>query len=57
MYQEEQWLEDIDLSLTEQQCKSLGWGNKGVWVEMLTFLRVALMSCTLVHNQGGSHDY
>lgn len=57
MYQEEQWLEDIDLSLTEQQCKSLGWGKKGVWVEMLAFLCVALMSCTLVHNRGGSHDY
>ncbi len=28
MYQEEQWLEDIDLSLTEQQCKSLGWERK-----------------------------
>ncbi|MGI9945929.1 hypothetical protein [Vibrio hyugaensis] len=57
MYQEEQWLEEIDMSLTDQQCKALGWKKKGVWVEMFSFLCIALVSCTLMITRGGSHDY
>lgn len=57
MYQEEQWLEQVDMSLTDKQSRALGWDQRSVLVEMFSFLCIALVSCTLVYTGGGHHDY
>ncbi|MCC4224022.1 hypothetical protein LL295_10860 [Vibrio campbellii] len=57
MYQEEQWLEQVDMSLTDKQSRALGWEKRSVLVEMFSFLCIALVSCTLVFTGSGHHDY
>ncbi|MHA2810082.1 hypothetical protein [Vibrio campbellii] len=57
MYQEERWLEQVDMSLTDKQSRALGWEKRSVLVEMFSFLCIALVSCTLVFTGGGHHDY
>ncbi|MGR5275542.1 hypothetical protein ACPV5J_02565 [Vibrio rotiferianus] len=55
--QEKQWLEQVDMSLTDKQCHALGWQRCSVLTEMLSFLCMALVSCALVLVRGGSHDH
>ncbi|MEF1341692.1 hypothetical protein REH81_33930 [Vibrio rotiferianus] len=43
--QEKQWLEQVDMSLTDKQCHALGWQRCSVLTEMLSFLCMALVSC------------
>ncbi|WP_181144127.1 hypothetical protein [Vibrio campbellii] len=57
MYQEEQWLEQVDMSLTDKQSRALGWDQRSVLVEMFSFLCIALVSCTLVFTGDGHYDY
>ena len=57
MYQEEQWLEQVDMSLTDKQSRALGWDQRSVLVEMFSFLCIALVSFTLVFTGGDHHDY
>ena len=57
MYQEEQWLEQVDMSLTDKQSRALGWDQRSVLVEMFSFLCIALVSFTLVFIRGDHHDY
>ncbi|EPO5782374.1 hypothetical protein [Vibrio harveyi] len=55
--QKDQWLEEIDMTLTEQQCRELGWEQTTLFVEMFSFLCMAVISCALVMYRGGTHDY
>ena len=48
MYQEEQWLEQVDMSLTDKQSRALGWDQRSVLVEMFSFLCIALVSCLYI---------
>ncbi|ELH4832957.1 hypothetical protein Q9Y03_000842 [Vibrio harveyi] len=55
--QKDQWLEEIDMTLTEQQYRELGWEQTIVFVEVFSFLCMAVISCALVMYRGGTHDY
>ncbi|MGR4990460.1 hypothetical protein ACPV3U_12875 [Vibrio rotiferianus] len=55
--QEKHWLEQVDMSLTDKQCYVLGWQKQRFLIEMLSFVCMALVSCTLVLVRGGFHDH